>query len=350
MTSHPQAEPRPAEPRAAVPHLDFPVLVADIGGTNARFAILTAPDGEVVEFPTAPTAEHPDPADAIERTVFATSALRPKTAIMALAGPITGERVPLTNCPWVVEPRVLIERLGLSQVLLVNDFEALALALPSLGEADLLQIGGGAMKPNAAKAVVGPGTGLGVAILLHAVGMWIPVPGEGGHVAFNPETERDIAIWRNLTRLDGHVSAEWVLCGSGIVRLYQAIARTDGKPAPLDRPGAIGDAAAAGDPVAVETLTLFATYLGRLAGDLALTSLARGGVFLGGGVAQKIQAFLTSGEFRAAFEAKPPHQKLVGGIPTYLITHPRPAVIGLVAYARDPGHFGIELDGRHWRA
>ena len=337
-----------ASKRTLFPSLEFPVLVADIGGTNARFAIVPTPDAEVIEFDTTPTAAHADPGAAIEATVFPATGLRPKTAIMALAGPITGDRVPLTNCPWVVEPRVLMARLGLTHVLLVNDFEALALALPFLGEADLMKIGGGDMHEEAAKVVIGPGTGLGVATLLHTLGMWVPVPGEGGHVALNPETERDIEIWRKLERLDGHVSAEWVLNGSGLVRLYRAIAAAEGREAPLDRPSRISEAAKAGDPVAAETLNAWATYLGRVAGDFALASLARGGVFIGGGVAQKNAEFLTQGGFRAAFEKKPPHQALVASMPTYLITHPLPAIVGLSAYARDPRRFGIELDGRYW--
>ncbi len=328
--------------------LSFPVLVGDIGGTNARFGLIETPDAEMTIFPTARTADFDGPAEAIRATVFAASPLRPKCLMFALAGPVTDERIKLTNCPWVFEPRVLIEQLGLDEVILVNDFEAQALALPSLRPQDLQQIGGGGMLPDAPKVVIGPGTGLGVGILAFAAGMWIPIPGEGGHVTLALETPRDGEIWPHLTRIDGRVTAESVLSGPGLLNLYRAVAIASGAPILHDNPQAVTEAGREGDRAATETLDIFARHLGAVAGDFALTALARGGVFLAGGVSQKVEFALTWGSFRAAFEDKPPHRRLLASIPTYLITHPGPALVGLSAYARQPNDYGVDLKGRRW--
>ncbi|MDR3493801.1 MAG: glucokinase [Ancalomicrobiaceae bacterium] len=329
------------------PSFAFPVLVGDIGGTNARFALLESPDAELKIFPFAATVDYFGPAEAIEAVVLPTGA-RPKTLIVALAGPITGDSVKLTNCPWVFEPRKLIERLGLADVILLNDFEAQALALPSLKDGDLKQIGRGEIRPEAPKVVLGPGTGLGVGILAFAAGMWIPLPGEGGHVTLAPETPRDFAIWKYITRIDGRVTAESVLSGPGMLNLYTAIARADGVEPAYHNPPEVTAGAKAGDARAQETEKLFARHLGAVAGDFALTALARGGVFLAGGVSQKIEAALSEGSFRAAFEDKAPHRRLTESIPTFLITHSGPALLGLSDFARRPASYGVDLKGRRW--
>jgi glucokinase len=233
-------------------------------------------------------------------------------------------------------------------VILVNDFEAQALALPSLTSEHLLQIGGGTMLPEAPKVVIGPGTGLGVAILARAAGMWIPLPGEGGHVTLAPETDRDFAIWKHLSGVEGRVTAESVLSGPGILNLYRAVAAADDLIPSHDTPQSVTQAAKDGDPTAMETLDLFAMHLGCVAGDFALTALARGGVFLAGGVSAKVEFALTTGIFRDAFEAKPPHRALAASIPTFLVTHDKPALIGLAAYARKPADYGVDLKGRLW--
>lgn len=326
----------------------FPVLVADIGGTNARFALVETPESDFVLLPQIATASTKGVAEAIERAAFAGETPRPKTAIMAIAGPIAGDRVPLTNCPWVIEPKALIDAFGFENVVLVNDFEAQALALPALGEADLAQIGGGSAQTAATKAVIGPGTGLGVGVLVHALDHWIPIPGEGGHVTLGPDTVREAAIWPHLETIEGRVSGETILSGPGLERLHRAILTTDGRPPVAASAAEISAAAAAGDPVAVEVLEIFASALGRLAGDLALTVLPRGGVHLGGGIPPRLLPALSSGRFRAAFEAKAPHRALVSSISTRVVIHPRPALVGLSAYARRPDLFAVDLGGRIW--
>lgn len=329
--------------------LPFPVLFADIGGTNARFAMLAAADGDVRHFDTVETRRFSGVGDAIEAAVIATGAPRPRSLVFALAGPIGAESTRLTNCPWVVTPRELIDRFGLAEVVLLNDFEALALCLPGLAAADLAVIGAALPPEGGTKVVIGPGTGLGAAGLVDASGLWVPVPGEGGHIDLAPVSERDYAIWPHIDRPTARVSGETLICGSGLLRLYRAIAAADAVPALCASPAEVTAAAEAGDALAIETVMLLGEHLGRVAGNLALTFLARGGVYLAGGIAPRIVRFLRDGRFRAAFEDKHPHQRLMASMATAIIVHDRPALAGLVDFARRPDRFRLGLEGRRWR-
>ncbi|HEV7416802.1 glucokinase [Tianweitania sediminis] len=331
--------------------LNFPILVGDIGGTNARFAILTGPHAEPKEYPVVKTAEFATLDEAIQASILDKTSLRPVSAVLAVAGPVEGDEIRLTNCPWVVRPRTLFADLGFSELIVLNDFEAQALAVVALGADHLEQIGGEPSEGVASRVVLGPGTGLGVAGLIHACHTWIPVPGEGGHMDIGPRTERDYAVWPHLERIEGRVSGEQLLCGRGLVNLYRAVALTDNKPVALETPADItGAALDKSDPVAVEAVDMFVTCLGRTAGDLALVFMSRGGVFLTGGIAQKIVPALKSGAFRAAFEDKAPHTHLLRTMPVYVITHPMAALVGLAAFARTPALFGVETQGRRWKA
>jgi glucokinase len=331
--------------------LKFPVLVGDIGGTNARFAILPGPQADAIEFETVSTAAFPDIDVAIERAILAPSPVRPRSAVLAIAAPVKGEEIRLTNCPWTVRPQVLIDRLGFDEVVILNDFEAQALAVIAIGPDHLVQVGGGTADPDASRVVLGPGTGLGVAGLVNANGVWVPVPGEGGHVDMGPRTPRDFAVFPHIERIEGRISGEQMLCGRGLVNLYRAVAAADAVPEKLHTPAEITGAALAGtDGVAEEALDLFVTCLGRLAGDLALIFMARGGVYLTGGIAQKIVPALEQPRFRAAFEDKAPHSALMRDLPVFVMTHPLAALLGLAAFARTPHSFHIRTTGRHWRA
>lgn len=331
--------------------LRFPVLIGDIGGTNARFSVIADEGSEAGEPQIVKTADYATIDDAIRAAVLDRSSIRPNSAVLAVAGPVEADEIPLTNCPWIVKPRQMLSSLGLGDVVVLNDFEAQALAVVALGEEHMEQIGGGAPEPNAGRVVLGPGTGLGVAGLVHAFGGWVPIPGEGGHMDIGPRTPRDYAVFPNIETIEGRVSGEQILCGRGLVNTYRAIAKTDGKAAKLSVPADITAAALAGtDDIAVETLSMFATCLGRTAGDLALVFMSRGGVFLTGGIAQKIVPALKAGNFRAAFEDKAPHSELLRTIPVYVITHPLAALAGLAAFARAPRKFGVETSGRRWQA
>lgn len=331
--------------------LAFPVLLGDIGGTNARFSILLDAASEPQVFPIARTADFPNIDDAIRAAVMERSPVLPKSAVLAVAGPVNSDAIELTNCPWVVRPRQMLAGLGLSDIVIVNDFEAQALAVAALGPEHLVAIGGGRAEAESSRVVLGPGTGLGVAGLVRARGIWIPVPGEGGHVDLGPRSDREAAIFAHVETIEGRISAEQILCGRGIVNLYRAVAAASGATPALADPAAItASALAGGDKVAGETLALFSVLLGRLAGDLALVFMARGGVFLTGGIPQKILPALAAGGFRAAFEDKAPHSELLAGMPVSVVTHPLAALVGLAAFARRPSGYAIRMQGRRWTA
>lgn len=341
---------RPAAEQAS--HLDqlpFPVLIGDIGGTNARFGLIADAHGEAKRFPNVRTADFATIDDAIV-SVLANAPVGPKSAVLALAGPISGEKVPLTNCPWVVEPRKSVARFGLSEMILVNDFEAQSLSLPGLAPADLDPIGNGTMTPEGARVVLGPGTGLGAGALILARDVFVPIPGEGGHIDLSPVSSRDMEIWPHVERQGGRVGAETLLCGSGMVRLYNAVAGADGVRPEFDTPSAITAAGLSGaNQQAAETLSLFATHLGRVAGNLALVFMAYGGVYLAGGITARIAPVLKSGGFRDAFVAKWPHEALMERMATSIVIKEDAALAGIAAFARNPLRFGVELAGRRWR-
>jgi glucokinase len=326
----------------------FPILVADIGGTNARFALVLGPEQDIELCPATETADHKDITSAIRESLSNASNHTPRTAIIAVAGPVTGDRISLTNAAWVIEPLQLIDDLHLNDVVVLNDFEAQALALPGFKGKDIEQIGPGTPRPASTKFVLGPGTGLGAAAMIHAANTWIPVPGEGGHVEIGPVTEEDFRIFQHIERIGGRLGAEQILSGTGLPRLARGVMQAEGLDRSFKTAADITRAAENNDPIATKTLEVFARALGRLAGDFALSLLARGGVYLTGGVTTRIAPYLTNNTFRAAFEAKAPHEALMRTIPTYIVRHENPALEGLAAFARAPEQFAVEMGGRHW--
>jgi glucokinase len=335
----------------AMADIRFPVLIGDIGGTNARFALIPEPNGDWERFPDVHTNHYPTVEAGIEAAVLAHTGLKPRTAILALAGPIAGNQIKLTNCDWIFEPHRLNARFGLSSVILLNDFEALSLCLPDLGDADIDPIGNGRAAPERPRLVVGPGTGLGAGALIHARGAWIPVPGEGGHIDLGPITDHDYALWPHFEKSLGRFSAETLLCGPGLMRIYRGIGSFEGRPTSLRTPAEVTAAGLSRDDVvAVAALEFFVTHLGRLAGNLALVFVATGGVYLAGGISAKIAPALKSGAFREAFVAKEPHRHLLEGVMTAIIAKEDPALAGIAAFAADPARFGVALEGRMWQA
>ena len=165
--------------------------------------------------------------------------------MLAIAGPVDGDEIPLTNCPWVVKPRGMFATTGISDVVVLNDFEAQALAVVALGEEHMEKIGGGEPEPDASRVVLGPGTGLGVAGLIRACGRWIPVPGEGGHMDIGPRTPRDFEVFPHLEAIEGRISGEQILCGRGLVNVYRAVAAADGAEPRFTLPAEITGAALA---------------------------------------------------------------------------------------------------------
>ncbi|BCH21296.1 glucokinase [Mesorhizobium sp. L-8-10] len=330
--------------------LKFPILIGDIGGTNARFALLVDTQAEPKEFPIVRTADFATIDDAIQSSILDRTSVQPRTAVLAVAGPVDGDEIELTNCDWIVRPKAMFETLGLSDIVVLNDFEAQALAVVALGEEHMEKIGSGQPERSGSRVVLGPGTGLGVAGLIHACHRWIPVPGEGGHMDLGPRSPRDFEVFPHIERIEGRVSGEQILCGRGLVNVYRAIAKADGKTATFTTPAEITAAALdKSDRIAEQALEMFVTCLGRTAGDLALVFMSRGGVYLTGGIAQKIVPALKAGNFREAFEDKAPHSEMLKSMPVYVITHPLAALAGLAAYARTPSRFGVETAGRRWQ-
>ncbi|QKW37643.1 glucokinase [Actinomadura sp. NAK00032] len=304
-------------------------LVADVGGTNARFALLDGPDGVPSEVRSLPTADHPGLAEAAAAYLGAVG-VRPSAACLAVAGPVAGGTYHLTNAGW---PRGSVEQvrahLGVPHLDVINDFEALALSLPRLGPDDLVAVGGRTPGPatgTAALAVVGPGTGLGVAGLVPTPHGWVPVPGEGGQVEVPAATDREIEVARLLRAEKGAATAEYLLSGAGLARVHRYLEVLDGVPVAGLTAQQITERR--DDPRCVEALEMFCALLGSLAGNAALTLGARGGVYLGGGILPRIVDVLHGSAFRARFEGKPPVEDYVRAIPTALIVHPGPALVG----------------------
>ncbi|MBX6323466.1 MAG: glucokinase [Rhodospirillaceae bacterium] len=294
-------------------------LVGDIGGTNARFAIAELATLALAHPASLPVKEHAS-LPAATAAYLRTAGRRPTVAAIAVAGPVARERIQLTNAPWAFTRAEMCAALGLDLFLPVNDFEAQAFALPHLAGADLHQIGGGAPLERATKAVLGPGTGLGVGGLVWSPSGWIAIASEGGHVSLAVESAEEFALFERLRAGRSHVSAERALSGPGLVGLYGAVAALRRAPAAeLDPPAIVERARKGTDPVAEETLDRFVVWLGRFAGDAALFFGAKGGVYLGGGIAPRILDRLTTGAFRQAFEAKGRLSEFLAPIPVYVV-------------------------------
>jgi glucokinase len=312
-------------------------LLADLGGTNARFALHEG--GRLGRIVRLPVAEHASLPAAISAFLAAEGAgRRIGRAVLAIAGPVENGRADFTNTDWVADSDELAQRFGFASVRLINDFAAQAWALPDLAAADLRPLGGGRAVAGAPMAVLGPGTGLGVAALVPAAGGAVAVATEGGHVTLPGTSARDDAIIAILRQRFGHVSAECVLSGPGLVNLHAAIATLDGAVHTPRSAADITAAALAGTcPVCRAALDTFCAMLGTVAGNLALSFGARGGVFVAGGIAPRIVDHLAGSAFRARFEAKGRFGDYLAAIPVHVVLHSDPAFVGLAALARAGG-------------
>lgn len=310
-------------------------LLADIGGTTARFALARA--GVLGPVAVMAVADHPTPADAI-RAFLSREQAAPATvdAVLAVAGPVDNGRCALTNSTWVVDVAELRAIFGFVSARLLNDFEALAWALPALAIDDLHPIGGGAAKPRAPRIVLGPGTGFGVAAYIDGDPPRV-LAGEGGHATLPAADAREAAVIEHLRARFGHVSIERALSGDGLVNLYQALAALESRAVPARDAAQIVQAARARTcPGSRAALEMFCALLGGIAGDLALSFGAQGGVYIGGGIAPRFVDLLAASDFRARFEAKGRFESYVRAIPTWIITHPQPALRGLAAMPLTP--------------
>jgi glucokinase len=308
-----------------------PSLIADIGATNARFA-LVGPTSAVEHVRVLACDDYATISDAIAAYLAADSLPSPRAAALAVASPVAGDLIALTNHPWSFSISALKQHLGLDRLIVVNDFTANALAMPYLHPDERFQVGGGNPAPEASVAVLGPGTGLGVSGLLPTGGGWTALSGEGGHATMAPSDERESLVLDRMRRRFDHVSAERLLSGPGLVNLYQTLCEIEGVPAApftaaqiTDR--RIGEA----EPLCRAALDMFCAMLGTVASDLALILGARGGVYIAGGIVPRLGARFAETGFRERFEAKGRFRPYLAAIPTYVVMHPNLAFLGLVS-------------------
>jgi glucokinase len=309
----------------------LPDLVADIGGTNARFALVDAHRKLYAEQILA-CADFSGLTLAVHAFLQAAGNVRPRRAAFAVATPVIGDWIQLTNSHWSFSTKSVQKELGLEQLIILNDFSALALALPQLEPEERLAIVGGEAVHGAPIALIGPGTGLGVSGLLWSGERWCPLQTEGGHVTFSPVTEQEWAIRRILQKQFGHVSQERVLSGPGLINLYTALAALEGWAAETLTPSEISDRALAGTcRHCRDVLDLFCGALGTAGGNLAITLGARGGVYIGGGIVPRLGDFFAQSAFRPRFEDKGRFSSYLAAIPTWVITAANPALRGAAA-------------------
>lgn len=313
-----------------------PLLVGDVGGTNARFALARMIEGRptLEHFDSFPAEIHPTFLEGVKAFLDGCE-VRPTGGVVAVAGPVADGAIDLTNSPWRVSEAEL-QTLGLNPVRLINDFEVLAWAAPLIPETELAAIGGPAAgAPDATIALLGPGTGFGVSALVRdARGREAAMASEGGHACFAPGDALEDEVLRILRRRYDRVSIERLICGPGLLNLHRALAQIDGRETRIDDPAQI-TAQALEDPDSPcgATLARFCAMLGAAAGDIALTTGARGGVYIAGGIAPRILPFLKASAFRQRFERKGRFQTYMAAIPTKVVLHEYPALLGAARLA-----------------
>lgn len=305
------------------------VLAGDLGGTKTLLAVAEMVDGipRLVREERFDSRTHDDFATLLEE--FLKSVPAPiEAACFGIAGPTDGFTAKLTYLPWYLDAAGLAARFGIGRVLLVNDFFAAAHGIALLQDDQIVTLQAGQPQPRAPRVVVGAGTGLGVAGLIWRGGHYAAIPGEGGHIGFAPQTPEQGELWRQLGAQFGRVTAEDILSGIGLTRLYKFLGGVDKTPAE------IGDAAVSGsDPRATQTLDLWLSIYGAFAGDLALLWMARGGVYIAGGIAAKLMPQMRVAPFLTAFRAKREYRALAETIPIRLVTEERLGLLGALSLA-----------------
>ncbi len=305
-------------------------LMGDIGATNARFA-LCGDDRRAARIRILPVDGFASLGAAIRAYLVQERIDSPlKAAALAVASPITGDAVTLTNHPWSFSISALQHDLSIGKLTVINDFTAQALAVRHLAADERVVIGGGSPVPNTPIGVIGPGTGLGVSGLIPSNAGWVALAGEGGHATFAPVDDRESEVLARLRRRFTHVSGERVLSGQGLVNLYHALAEIEGVPAEPHTPAQISDPQTGErEPLCGAAVAMFCAMLGSMAGDLALTLGARGGVYIAGGIVPRLGARFAQSAFRERFESKGRFRSYLAAVPTYVMTAEVPAFLGL---------------------
>ncbi len=315
----------------------FPRLLGDIGGTHARWAWQAQPGAAPADVRIVPCAASASLHASAAAYLKSSGHAQPAWAGLGIATTVAGDEVRMTNHPWSFSIEALKTALGVERCLVINDFTAMALSLPALGPGDLRRLGAGNAVAQAPIGLLGPGTGLGVSGLIPSAdgAQRTALSGEGGHVTLAAHDEREAALLDVLRKRFGHVSAERALSGAGLVNLYEAICTVDGVPRRTLTPSEVSDAARdRSDPHCAAALAQFAALLGSVAGNLALTLGARGGVYVGGGIVPLLGKAFDAALFRERFEDKGRFRAYLTAIPTWVITAQAPALIG-VARALD---------------
>lgn len=329
------------------PSISYPVLVADIGGTNCRLSLVS--DSECAHRPLARigTGSYPT-AESAFAAVLADLPEKPRSAVLAVAGPLDGREAQLTNAVWHLDGPRIATALGLSQGLMVNDFEALSASLAVLKPSDLTTLVEGDPEPDGVRLVLGPGTGFGAAALLMRGERGMLIPTESGHIGIGPEDQTEQKIWPALSEGIPRLTVEHLLSGDGLVRLHKAVARTSGMLEAEVSAADVSRLAHDGDPAALMAVVCFWRLLARVAGDLALVFKATGGVFIAGGIAPHLLPLADKAAIRAAFADKPPMEELAERFALHVITATDAAEQGLAAIAANLHRFGLDDPRRLW--
>lgn len=325
----------------------YPVLVADIGGTNCRLSLVEAAGAPHRPLARIGTGSHPTPEAALD-SVLATLSQRPRSAVLAVAGPLQGRSAQLTNANWRFDGPKITRALGLEQGLLVNDFEALAASLAVLGDSDVTTLVPGKPDPGGLRLVMGPGTGFGASALIRRAERGVLVPTEAGHIGVGPEDPTEDKIWPALAAGLPRVTVEGLLSGDGLVRFHRAVASRSGNPEPDVSAADVTAMALDGEPAALMAVVCFWRLLARVAGDLALAFKATGGVYIAGGIVPRLLPLADLPTVHAVFCGKPPMEDLAALFALHVITAPDAAEQGLAAIAASPARFGLDDPERLW--
>ena len=330
-------------------HFDHPVLLGDIGATNARFAVIDEPQAPPEPLPVLQVRQFDGIEAALAEALSHRRDAPPRSMILAIAAPLIGDTYHLVNAHWAIDPSLILAQFDLARLSLMNDFVAQGLAALAMPAGELEPVGDVALREGLPKMVLGPGTGLGTVHLVPLPGRWLLLPSEAGHVDFGPSTPREAAIWPHLRSAGQRVFAETVISGPGLETLHAAICAADGRAAsPLDAAAICAAAAADEDGPPAEAVRLFLSLLARHAGNLALTTLAMGGVYLAGGMVARTLPFMDKAAFRQVFEAKDPYEPILRQIGIAALPDSAPAFEGLIHYLRNPERFEMHVAMRQF--
>lgn len=304
-------------------------VIADIGGTNARFALL-AQDGSINNEIVLNVHDYQDFSLAYKDYLSRLGNPIITEAAIAIANPVLGDKIKMTNHTWAFSIEETRQNLKLDSLVFKNDFEALAQSIPVLSRSDCRQVGGDEIKSKSPIGILGPGTGLGVASLIYADNKWIPIPGEGGHVTLSPTSSRESQILEECWKQYSHVSAERLISGGGMQLLYKTLCQIEGiKPEELLAKEISKRAIDKTDKQCIEALEVFCSLLGVVAGNLALTLGAKGGIYIGGGIIPKLGVYFENSRFREQFDAKGRFHEYLKEIPVFVIHSKHPALLGI---------------------